>query len=362
MAHRIRTRQLQKVAQVTVQRALPFPGEIRVQRGQTVTPTEIIGQCRLPGRIVVVNIAAALGLPTPDMAEVMLKGEQQPVEEGEPIARLQSRRPFGKRVCKSPVTGVIAGLVGNRALIETGARLKKVPALVGGQVIRVNHARSVAIQTTATVIQAACGLGKESSGILKAASTNPADDLDGEAFDVLDRQSVFVAGGTVNKAAIRRAEAIGVVGLIVGSIDAALLDMDPPPQIPVVATEGFGRRPMAPQTFELLQTRLNEEASIQMLKPPPAQWGICRPTIFISGPPPGESLPGPEAGVAPAGGVTRRSPVRALREPSAWGRGRVAGIPDAPCVTEAGIAYHGANVTINGETRFIPWFNLEHLL
>ncbi|RME40864.1 MAG: hypothetical protein D6796_16620, partial [Caldilineae bacterium] len=262
MSHNLRTRQIQIAGRILVQRLLPPGGEIVIRRGQEVTPTTPIGQAPLVGRFVMVDVAAALHTTRLDWGEILRKQEGEPVTEGEELAVLKGRLPFGKRVCRAPVSGQLVARLERHLLIETDMKMTPVPAMVHGVVMAITHPRRVTIEVTGTIVEGACALGQDAVGVLKMASDDPAAGIEPEMFDLLDRQTIFVAGGSVGEAAIRRAEELGVSGLVVGSFDAALLDMTPPPRIPVLATEGFGDMPMHRQTFEMLQARDGVEGTL----------------------------------------------------------------------------------------------------
>jgi hypothetical protein len=361
MARRIPTRRIEKSTTIKVQRKLSVPGEILVKKGQKVTPADMIGQARLPSRFVVIDVAAVLGVPNLDLSEVMLKEQNEAVEEEEVIARLKGRLPFLGRECKSPVKGLVTAVAGQRVLIETEVRIEKVTALISGTVTAVDHTRGVTIETTGAYLEAACGLGGEGYGSLTVISGESGADAEAEHFVGLAPGSIVLFAGTLDESIIRRAEEAGIAGLIVGSIDAAFLDMNPRPQIPIVATEGFGNYPMAPTTFEILHNRLNEEVSIWKGLPGKYALSAGGPTIIILETALSEAPVDSQAEVTPTGYVTEGSNVRLLRGPDTFLWGQITNVPDTSRTTEAGIVYQGAEVTLPQGVRFVPWSNLEHL-
>jgi len=357
MNRNLRTRQIQMAGRTLIQRLLPPGGEIVIRRGQEVTPATPIGHAPLVGRFVMVDVAAALRTTHLDWRQVLQKQEGEPVTEGEELAVLKGRLPFGRRVCRAPVSGQLVARLERHLLIETDMKMTPVPALVHGVVMAVVHPRRVSIEVTGTIIEGACALGEDAVGVLKVISDDPAASLEPEMFDLLDRQAIFVAGGSVSEAAIRRAEELGLSGLVVGSFDAALLDMTPPPRIPVLATEGFGNIPMRRQTFEMLQARDGIEASLLVSARDAAFRGGGYPILLVSGLPKGYEEPLPP----PNGKVTAGSLVRILKGPAAFQHGKVVALPDTPRSTEAGLACTGAEVFTGESTHFLPWPNLEHI-
>ncbi len=273
---------IQQNATFQVKRALSAPGRILVSQGQSVSATTLVAESPNPAHFAVVNLAQALDLPDVEPQAVLLKQAGDKVEAGEVIAEHQGRLPFFKKTCKATVNGTIIALVDEYVLIETETPHQQVPALVDGRVVEVDYGHSVTIEVTGTHIQAACGLGGESYGPLKLFSEDPQASIQGEAFAVLDRHVIYLAGGSITAEAIRHAEAIGLGGIIVGSIDAALLKMTPPPAIPVIATEGFGSRPMSVETFNILKTCAGRPVSLQAGRPGTANAG--RTSIILPSP------------------------------------------------------------------------------
>lgn len=352
--YRITPRQIQGNASIRIWRTLPAPGEILVSNGQKVTPSDVIGRASLPHDFVVVDVAAALNLSSVDLKTVLLKNSGDAVEEAELVAEYKSRFwPF-KRVCHSPAKGIISAVGGNRILIETEKRVAEVTAQVSGTVCRVNHGRSVTIETVGACIEAAFGLGQDGYGSLKVIA-DAAVNLNPQVFDSLKPHTIVVTGGSVDEATIRRAEELGLAGLIVGSIDAALLEMIPPPQIPVVATEGFGDRVMAATTFNLLAAGDAVGAQVSILLHEHRH--MSHPVMVLSSPTPitPNTLPAPD-GLAGVG-----SCVRTLRNPHPLVWGNIVAVPDLPRRAACGNEYFGAEISTPTGTEFVPWANLEHL-
>lgn len=352
MVYRVATRQIYKARKIKIGRMLPAPGEILVQKGQQVSENDTVGQTTVTGSFVVVNVAQALGLQEPNIGPILRKDENDTLEEGEIIAEAKGRLPFSKKICKSPVKGRVAAVAGQWLLIETEAEVQAVKALVAGQVVGVYPTQGVVIETVGTYIEATYGFGGEAFGLLQSISDDPKADIDENAVTLMTQPAILWAGGTISERAVREAEKSRVSGVIVGSINATLLEMDPPSQIPIVATEGFGNRPMAPEIWETLQARCNDLVSIQGLMS-----SVKLPVIIIPGLLVGETV----VEVTPTGYMTVGSRVRTLREPEAMSWGRVSTIQEQPQSTVAAVSYRGAEVSFPHGTQFVPWLNLEQI-
>jgi hypothetical protein len=102
-----------------------------------------------------------------------------------------------------------------------------------------------------------CATGTEGYGTLRVVAES---DLTTAVVAGSDHGKILVVGGTVDTAAILRAEAVGVAGVIAGGFDAKLLRQLP--HLPIFATEGFGTHMMASETFALFQANEGHQVSL----------------------------------------------------------------------------------------------------
>ncbi len=355
MIPRIATRRVQQTTKITVQRRLSIPGNILVRVGQHVSPEDIVGQTTLPSQFAVVNIAKNLGIPQPNMTDILRVGENDHVEKGDIIAQGDGLLPIFRKTVKAPATGLVVAIVGHRVLIETESRWERLPALINGTVIAVDHALGVTLEATGTHIEAACGIGTEGFGVLKAASKDPTADLSAAAITLADRQTILLAGGAIDEQAVRRAEEVGVAGIIGGSIDATMLTMTPAANIPVIATAGFGRRPMARQIFEMLCASLGKIAALAVssVQPPGTPPVILVPLTQAASP--------AELDARPTGLPAAASVVRLLKGPHTAAWGHITASSPIPQNAQLNSLFDRVTVTFDHGTEAVPWVNLEHL-
>jgi hypothetical protein len=301
------------------------------------------------------------------MAEVMLKHEGDPVEANEALAVLPGRFAFLQRTVRAPVAGRIATIGPGWVLLELERRVTRLPAFVYGLVANIIPNRGVMIEASGAVIEAACGFGGEAFGRLKRLVNSPFDTIEAAVLDDSLEQSIVIGGRTIDEEILRRAESKQVRGIIVGSFDVSLLNLDPKPNIRLVATEGFGHIPMPAYTFGILNTLVGREVSVRGQTPTLApatlhETGQARPiilsTIRQSNTATRTELP---AKTEP-GEVVVGSRVRVTRGPLFGAIGQVQAIPAEPPLSEIGLNLPGAQVTIDGSPRFIPWANLEQII
>ena len=219
---------------------LPAPGEILVEPGQKVEALTVIGQTETPSRFRIIDIARQLGWPDVDLDEVLHIAEGESVTINQIIASAPGGVTLLKRSVRTPVAGHVAAIGPTWVLLETERTPTEVQAFISGVVARVLGNRGVVVEANGTIIEAACGFGGEAVGRLKRLVNSPFEPLSASALNEDASDSIILGGQTVDEEVLREAEKWKVRGIIVGSIDASLLELDPPTKVRVVATEGFG--------------------------------------------------------------------------------------------------------------------------
>lgn len=350
---------------ITITRLLPIHGEVEVERGERVEALQVIARAERPSRYRIINVAKQLAQANIDMEQVMLKAEGEAVQTNEAIASIKGGLPFLQRVARAPVEGRIAAVGPGWVLLETERASIDLPAFINGVVTRVIKNRGVVIESVGAMISAACGFGGEAYGPLKRLVDQPFEILDPEAIDENVEEAIILGGRTIDEPTLRLAEEAHVRGIIVGSIDASLLNLDPPTKVRVVATEGFGDVPMAPYTFGILATTLGgKEVSIRgntpVLSSAPNNRAQAEPPIILA-----TTRRSSRIGSAPEEKAQRQlavgSRVRIVRGQLLGASGTIDSIPTEPQPLEAGIIAAGAYVEVSNVRRFIPWANLERV-
>ncbi|HEX9925993.1 MAG TPA: hypothetical protein VGD99_25275 [Anaerolineae bacterium] len=349
---------------IVVTRLLPVPGEVLVQRGERVEALQAIARTELASRYQVIDIAHGLGLASVDMDEVFLKKQGDAVEATEVIAVKKGGLPMFWRRVRSPAAGHIAATGPGWVLLETGRSTTELQAFINGIVVKVIPDWGVVVEGSGPMIMAACGFGGEAYGPLKRLVNANFETVQAGALDERVDNSIILGGRTVDETILRAAEAAHVRGIVVGSIDAALMKLDPPVKVRVVATEGFGETPMSPYTFGVLATLTEKEVSIRGSTPilfPSGRHSFKTepPLILASARRVGQN---PLVESAAGQEIKAGSRVRVTQGPLLGANGTIASIPPEPKLTEAGLVAAGAYVTINNSPHFIPWANLEHVI
>lgn len=359
-------RRISAQSKVTLRRALPVTGEVLVQRGQQVEALTIVARARTPHRYRLINVARQLGQPQVEMEQVMLKVEGEEVKANEVIARVQGKLSFLQRAARAPAAGHIAAIGPGWVLLETDSSLVELPAFINGIIARIIPGRGVVIEASGAVIEAACGFGGETYGPLKRLVNNRSDILTPEAIDENLKNMIILAGRSLDEETLRQAEAAQVRGLIVGGIDTALLNLDPPVKVRVVATEGFGDIPMSPYTFGILGTLDGKEVSIRghtpHLAPLPGQTQAdSQPLIMATSNKASTlaALSGEKGSSAPLAAGSR---VRVTAGQFLGASGTITTLPPQPQASASGLVAPGAIVNLGETSPYIPLANLEQVV
>jgi hypothetical protein len=341
------------MTKIKVERLLPRRGQVVKAIGARVTPDSVVATAELPGQLRLIDVAKPLALRDRSSVEkFMQKSEGEAVEEGEPLAACRGSLPFTRRVCRAPVAGQIATVSGGWVALQERTPPFQLRALVSGVVSSVMPSLGVVIEATGSLIEGVWGMGGETSGVVRVVTETHKDPLTVGAIDVSSTGSVVVGGSALGLEALRQAEQVRVRGIIVGSMDAAILERNPPPEIPIVVTEGFGSVPMTSTIFDLLKGGAGREVSINAKTQ--LHWGLIRPQIII--PSIGEAEERPHT----PGKLEIGDAVRALRQPYIGQGGRVKSFPQGAQLLESGLRLPGVEVDLDAERGvFIPALNLE---
>ncbi len=352
------------------ERRLPLLGEVIVEEGARVTHDQVIARTNLPGDVQSLNMSHRLSIEPSELPRYMSKKEGDPITKGEVIAEAKSFFGLFKTRCEAPITGTIETIstVTGQILLREPPIPVEITAYVDGFVREVHPEEGATIETWGTFIQGIFGVGGETSGVLRMATSDPGAEL--HAGDIpADAEGQILAGGArITTEAIDRAREIGVRGLISGGLDdqdlKRLLGVDLGVAITgherigitLILTEGFGRIRMADRTFELLQANEGLLASINGATQIRA--GVIRPEIVI----PKLDQPKPEARAAEQAslGLREGSRVRIIREPNFGELGHVTALPPELCAMECETKVRVLKVKLDsGEEYLLPRANVE---
>jgi hypothetical protein len=359
-------RKINAQSKVTVRRMLPVSGEVVVQRGQTVEALDVVARAEVPHRYHVIDVARHFAQPNVEMSKVMTKAEGDEVEPNEVIAQAPGGLPFLQRKVRTPMAGHIAAIGPGWVLLESDHTQVELQAFINGIVSRVVPDRGVVLEASGVVIEAACGFGGEAYGVLKRLVNDSFEIITPEAIDANLKDSIILAGRSVDEEILRRAEAEEVQGMIVGSIDASLLNLDPPLKIKVVATEGFGDIPMSLYTFGILGTLGGREVSMRgqtsNLSLASSQEAVDIRPVILATSAKASTLAAMSAEKESKHQLEIGSRVRITHGRFLGASGTIKVLPAQPQATESGLIVPGAIVTLPDASPYIPLANLEQIV
>lgn len=264
-------------------RLMPVEGKIIAGVGQKVNPTDTVAEAVVGRKHLVIDIAQKLKIPARDAARFIKVKKGQQVARGDLLA--ESQGIFGKEVA-SPANGTIVATGSGKIVIETGGAVFELKAGIPGVVTQAIGLRGVVIRATGGVVQGVWGNGKLDYGVLHSVMESPEDVFDPARIDVSLRGMILLGGHVETQKVFQNAADLAVRGLVVSSLNPALLQAAAQAAFPVLVLEGFGRRPMNASAYKLLSTNVKRDVSLNAgmadrqnlaLR----QEGNARPELFI---------------------------------------------------------------------------------
>jgi len=326
---------VKKAIEVSRTRILPIPGEVLVKENEEVDFETNVARAEVPGVPTLLRVSEVLNIAPDVVPAFMVKGVGDSVEEGDIVAQYTPFWGLIKRFAKAPIKGVIEAISDQtgQVVIREPPIPVDITAYISGKVVEILPERGVVIETPSTFIQGIFGIGGERHGELSVVVESNKDALTADDIKPEHKGKILVGGSLVTLEAYKKAEELGVNGVIVGGIKGADLKEILGYEIGVaitghesvnttlVVTEGFGQMNMSLRTFALLKDFDGFDAAVNGATQIRA--GVIRPEIIIpqrkfalgSG---AESL---DQGMIPG------TPVRIIREPYFGRIGTVASLP-----------------------------------
>lgn len=355
-------------------RRLPITGEVLVQEGQVVKPSDVVARTELPGEPQTINVAQVFGYDVSQRDQIaglknfLTKPLGSPIKKGEIIAERKSFFGLFKTRVYSPIDGVLDSISDITGVLTVRKPPEKVEikAYIPGKVVEVLPEEGVVIETPASFIQGIFGVGGEREGQLKMVASDPNEVLTADLIDDTCQGKIVVGGSLVTADAIKKAEQVGARGIVVGGIiDQDLIEylgydigvaITGQENIPLtlIITEGFGKIRMADKTFDLLRQLDGEVASINGATQIRA--GVMRPEIIVAK----EQLGATAEETTESGALTIETPIRIIREPYFGRLAKVTALPPELVEIETGAKVRVLRCQLqSGEEVTVPRANVE---
>ena len=332
------------------ERTLPVAGNVKFDVNRKVNPTDVIADASFSREHLLLDVARTFGVSA-RAADKMIK-----VGVGDRLAQDGVVAEGGgmlKRSIRAPKPGRVIVVGGGQVLLEVGDARIQLRAGMPGVVTRVIPERGLVIRTAGSLIQGTWGNGRIDSGLMVKKIEKPDDILSPDLLDVSLRGSVILGGHIRDLETLKFAAEMPVRGLIVSSMNSALLQPAMQMRYPILVLDGFGAIPMNSAAFKLLTT--NDKREVTVNAEHFDRYSKNRPEAII--PLPVQSEPDePEEYVMFAVGQT----VRMRRAPHVGMIGSITNLPAGLGKLQSGLRAPAAEVKLeNDYTVLVPLVNLE---
>jgi len=274
--------------------------------------------------------------------------------------------------CRAKIDGTIENVssITGQVLLRGAPIPVEVKAYLEGEVTDVYPREGVEVKCWGSFVQGIFGIGGETHGEIKVVSKDNKAVLDEKDITPELKGKVIIGGSLVTAAALNKAIAVGVRGIVVGGFnDKDLRDFlgydlgvaitgNEDKGITLVVTEGFGQINMADHTYALLKSKEGCLACINGATQIRA--GVIRPEVVI---PLAEGKMGADEGTkASSHGLEVGSPIRVIRHPYFGVIGKVTNLPSPLQKLESESMARVLEVELeDGRRAVIPRANVELL-
>lgn len=351
------------------ERILPLKGTVLVKKGDKVKANDFVAETLLPGKVVPFNLANKIGIDPKFMKDYIKIKEGDVLKKGTVLAETKGFLGLFKSIVKSPIEGEVESIstVTGQLLLREPRIPVQVKAFMDGIVVDVIPEEGVVIENKSAYVQGIFGIGGETNGEIKILVDSPDVIIEPAQIDESCKGKIIVCGAIVPLSVIKKAQAVGVAGIITGGIDDQdlkdLLGYDIGVAITgheeigltIVVTEGFGKINMAKKTFNLLKQFEGHNASIHGFTQIRA--GVMRPEIIIPVEFKEDELKIKEAKMSE---LQIGTTIRVIRQPNFGMIGKVTGLPEklTPVESETLVRILEAELE-DGQKVTIPRANVE---
>ncbi|MGB9640071.1 MAG: hypothetical protein ACPL4H_04115 [Anaerolineales bacterium] len=241
------------------ERFLPQNGKVLVRKGQKVSADEILAVCENPPQYLWLDYARGLGLPIKKADELLQVKVGQNVDEKEILAG-----PLGwaKRVVRSPQKGQVVLAGEGQLLLKVESSGLELRAGFEATVVDVIAGRGVILETSGALLQGIWGNGKAASAVLLNPYHAAEQELTVEHLTIDVQEAILVGGWISNPQTLKSAADFAVRGLILGGIEAKLLDLAKEMPYPILVLDGFGPIAMNSLAYQILSENERKFISI----------------------------------------------------------------------------------------------------
>lgn len=338
------------VAAIRRERLMSAEGRIIARRGQQVNPIDIVAEAVFRPEHLLLDIGLGLGLSAKEADQYIQRRAGDEVGEGDVLAGPVG---IGRRVVRAPKPGTVVVAGEGQVLMELEGEFSELTAGYSGEVSEIVGARGVIIETTGSLIQGVWGNGKINYGLLNILAHAPDELLSPDRMDISLRAAVVMAGYCEDEKVLRSAEELPIRGMILASMDSALVPVALSVNYPIILIEGFGKLPMNQEAYLILSSSGRREVSLNA--EPWDRIGNTRPEVVISA----EEGTYPEV-PSDLVNFSVGQTVRVVTPPYKSILGKLTSLPQGIVRLPSGLLAAAAEVSLlNGDTVQVPLANLE---
>jgi hypothetical protein len=236
---------------------------VLVRKGQLVQARDAIAQDVIRPDHLLLEISRGLGVPAEQADRSIQCKTGALLAPGDLIAG-----PVGltRRVVRAPRAGRVVMVGGGLVLLELTSEAQVVLAGLPGEIHELLPDRGAVVKTTGALVQAVWGNGKIGQGILQDLRHEPPHDLVRSMLHGIQAEAIVLAGHCQDREVFQIDKTSPINGLILASLDSALIAAAQAAPFPVLVIEGFGNHtlnPLAGQIFSAArgcEIALNAEA------------------------------------------------------------------------------------------------------
>jgi len=345
--------QISPLAKIRRHRELPAPGKVVVRQGQKVEALDIIAETILAPEHIMLNIARSLNVTTEKADELIQRAAGETINKGDLIAG-----PVGlaKRVVRAPRSGRIVVAGDGLVLMQVNSTPYEVHAGMPGAVTDLIPDRGAVVEATGALVQGVWGNAQTEFGLMQVKMKSPDDQLTTDHLDVSQRGSIILGGYCGDGRVFQKAAEIPLRGLILTSMDSALIPFAQKAPFPILVLEGFGFHPLNAISYNVLVTNNGREISLNA-EALDHYKGI-RPEIVI---PLGASRE-PEDSSLSVEDFAPGHKIHLVRAPHAGKTGTIASLFHEPIRFPSGIRALGADIILSNDQHVtVPLANLERV-
>jgi hypothetical protein len=263
----------------------PEPVKVLVRTGQYVNALDPVLEEPSAANHLLLDTARGLGVSTERANELLVCKVGQKVTPGDILA---GPIGLGRRVVRAPKAGKVLDIGRGSIMLELEGGHRQLAAGLPGQITEQIPDQGVIIHTEGALIQGSWGNGCIGQGELRLLVDAADWQLTSQALDDQLSGKIIVGGYCQDEEVFKKAAALSVAGILLGSMSPRLLWLAARLKMPVALVDGFGPVPMNRFAYDIL---IAHNGSLAALNGESTNWFTgTRPELVIPKMPGGKPI------------------------------------------------------------------------